>query len=195
MTDAAHLTSEEVAAYIDNTLSEADCARLKAHLSECAACRKEVVSVSRLVEGVPRSRRRFVAFSAIAAAAAVTVIFLARPGADPGIPKSERVRGSGAPATSEGVAVVKAISPIGEQPRSAGIVFLWHSAARDGAYRLTLTDDQGAKVWVAATSDTTLPLPRNVSLLSRRSYYWYVDVLQPDGQPATTGITSFQVVR
>jgi predicted anti-sigma-YlaC factor YlaD len=195
MTDAAHLTSDEVAAYIDNTLSEADCARVKAHLAECAACRKEIVSVSRLVAGAPRSKRRFVAFSAIAAAAAVTVIFIARPARDSDIAKSERLRGSRNVATAEGVAVVRAIGPIGNQASNARIVFVWHPLSRDGAYRLTLTDDQGAKVWLAATNDTTIPLPQNLSLVSRRNYYWYVDVLQPDGQSATTGITAFQVVR
>jgi hypothetical protein len=195
MTDAAHLTTDEVAAYIDNTLSEADCARIKAHLSECAECRKEIVSVSRLVESARRSRRRFAAFSAIAAAAAVTVILIARPATNSGIKQADPLRGPRNAATSEGVAVVRAISPTGEQASGARIVFLWHPVSSNGAYRLTLTDDHGAKVWIATTTDTTVPLPENVPLISSRSYYWYVDVLQPDGQAATTGITAFQVVR
>ena len=71
MTDGPHLTSEEVAAYVDNTLSDAECARVKAHLADCDTCRREIVSVARLIQRAPRSKRSVVAFTAIAAAAAI----------------------------------------------------------------------------------------------------------------------------
>ena len=195
MTSSAHLTSEEIAAYVDDTLSEADCARVKSHLADCAACREEIVSVSRLVEAAPRSRRRFVAFSAIAAVAAVMLVFLVRPSNDSGLTTGGRLRGPQHPAISEGVTAVRAIAPVGEQTSNAGIVFAWHPLSPSAAYHLTLTDDQGGKLWVAPTNDTTLQLPKGISLLPRRSYYWYADVLQEDGSTATTGIISFQVVR
>ena len=195
MTNSAHLTSEEIAAYLDDTLSEADCARVKTHLADCAACREEVVSVSRLLGAAPRSRRRFIAFSAIAAAAAVMLIFLVRPSTDSGLTTGGRLRGPQHPAMSEGVTVVRAIAPVGNQTSNDGIVFAWHPLSPGAAYRLTLTDDQGGKLWVAPTNDTTLHLPKGISLVPRRNYHWYVDVLQSDGSPATTGIASFQIVR
>jgi len=195
MMNSAHLTSEEIAAYLDDTLSEADCARVKAHLADCAACRDEIASVSRLIEAAPRSKRRFVALSTVAAAAAVMVIFLVRPSTDSGLSSRGRLRGPQNPAMSEGIAVVRAIAPVGDQASRGGIVFAWHPLSPGAAYRLTLTDDQGGKLWVAPTNDTTLHLPKGISLVPRRGYHWYVDVLQSDGSPATTGIASFQVVR
>jgi len=69
MSTGPHLGSEEVAAYLDNTLSDAECARVKAHLADCDVCREEVVSVSKLLERAPQSRRRAITFSTLAAAA------------------------------------------------------------------------------------------------------------------------------
>ncbi len=195
MTDGPHLTSEEVAGYLDNTLSEAECARVKAHLADCDVCRGEIVSVSRLVEGAPRSRRRFITLSAMATAAAVAVIFLARPSNDSDLPPVGSLRGPGSPAAAEGVLTVRAIAPMGQQTTSDGIVFVWHPAAAGAAYRLTLTDDRGAKRWVGTTNDTTLAIPKGTRLVPDRTYHWYVDVMQPDGGAATTGITTFQVSR
>jgi hypothetical protein len=194
MTAAGHLTSEEVAAYLDNTLSEAECAHVKSHLADCDACRGEIVSVSKLLEGAPRSRRRFVALSAMAAAA-VLAVFLARPSIDSELPAGVQLRGGDAPSATEGVSGLRAVAPIGRQTMGGGIVFVWHPALPGATYRFTLTDDRGGKIWVGSTNDTTLAIPNNALLLQDRSYHWYVDVLQPDGSSATTGITSFQVVR
>jgi hypothetical protein len=195
MTDGPHLTSEEIASYIDSTLSDAECARVKAHLADCDACREEVVSVSRLVQGAPRSKRRVVALSAIAAAAAVVAIVVARPSTDFGFPPQGSLRGRISPAASEGVNVVKAIAPIGHQTTSDNIVFVWHTASSGAEYRLTLTDDRGGKLWIGSTNDTTLRIPSNVVALPKGGYHWYVDVLQSDGGAATTGINSFQISR
>jgi hypothetical protein len=194
MSTAPHLASEEVAAYLDNTLSEAECARVKSHLADCDVCREEIVSVSKLLEGAPRSRRRFIALPAIAAAA-VLVIVLARPSIDSESPAGGQLRGSEAPFASEGVSGLKAVAPIGRQTNGDGIVFVWHPALPGATYRFTLTDDLGGKIWVGSTTDTTLALPGETSLPGNRGYHWYVDALRPDGSSATTGITSFEVVR
>ncbi len=195
MTNGQHLTSEEVAGYLDNTLSKAACARAKAHLADCDVCRGEIVSVSRLVDRAPRSSRRVVALSAMAAAAAVVLIFLARPAIDSDLPARGPLRGPDVPVATEGVTSVQAIAPIGRQTTSDGIVFVWHPAPPGAVYRLTLTDDRGGVVWVGSTNDTTLAIPKGTTLLPRRSYHWYVDVMLPDGGAATTGITSFEVSR
>lgn len=193
MTDGRHLTSEEVAAYLDNTLSEAECNRAKAHLADCEVCRAEIVSVSRLVDRAPGPRRRYIGVSAVAAAA-VIVIFVARPSADSDLP-SEPLRGQMSSATSEGVAAMRAIAPIGQQTTTDALLFAWHPAAPGAVYRLTLTSDRGAKVWVQSTNDTTLAIPRNIPLLPGGSYHWYVDATLPDGGAVTTGVTSFEVLR
>jgi hypothetical protein len=194
MNAGGHLTSEEVAAYLDNTLSEAESSRVTSHLADCDACRKEVVSVSKLIAGASRSRRRTIAFSTLAAAAAL-VFLLVRPSVDSNLPSRVALRGRDTQATSEGVASLRAIAPVGPQTGASPIVFVWHQAALGATYQFTLTDDRGGKVWVESTSDTTLALRRETSLLKNRDYHWYVDVLQPDGSSATTGVTSFQVRR
>jgi hypothetical protein len=194
MNAGGHLTSEEVAAYLDNTLSEAECARVKSHLADCDACRKEVVSVSKLLAGASRSRHRVIAFSTLAAAAALAFL-LVRPSIDSTLPASVALRGRDTPAASEGVSALRAIAPVGPETSADGTVFVWHPALPGATYRFTLTDERGGKVWVGSTNDTTLALPRETSLLKNRDYHWYVDVLLPDGSSATTGITSFQVVR
>jgi hypothetical protein len=194
MTTERHLTSEEAAAYLDNTLTDAECARVKSHLADCHACREEIVSVSKLLERAPRSRRRFIAVSAMAAAA-VLAVFLVRPTTDSELPASGPLRGDDAPFASEGVSGIRAIAPTGRQTVGDRIAFVWHSALPGATYRFTLTDDRGDKIWVASTADTALIIPDDTLVFQPRSYHWYVDALKSDGSSATTGIISFEVVR
>lgn len=194
MSTGPHLASEEVAAYLDNTLSDADCVRVKAHLADCEVCRAEIVSVSKLLDRAPRSRRRLIAFSAVAAAAALAFL-LVRPSLDSNLPGRVAVRGRDTPLASEGVSAIRAIAPIGRQGSGARPVFVWHPSVPGATYRLTLTDDRGGKVLVESTNDTTLTVPERTTLPPNRSYNWYVDAILPDGSTATTGVTSFQVVR
>jgi hypothetical protein len=194
MNAGGHLTSEDVAAYLDNTLSEEECARVKSHLADCDPCRKEVVSVSKLLTEAPRSRRRVIAFSTLAVAAALAVV-LVRPSIDSTSSQNGALRAPDTESASEGLSAIKAITPIGPQTNAAGIVFSWHPASPGATYRFTLTDALGGKIWVGSTSDTALALPREMPLQENRDYHWYVDVLQPDGSSATTGIETFQVVR
>jgi hypothetical protein len=194
MSTGPHLGSEEVAAYLDNTLSDAECARVKAHLADCDVCREEVVSVSKLLDRAPRSRRRVIAFSSVAVAAVLAFLFV-RSSADSRLPTRETVRGRDTPLASEGVSGVRVIAPIGRQATGADIRFAWHPSSSGATYRLTLADDRGAKVWVGSTNDTTLAIPNAIALLPGRTYDWYVDALLPDGSSTTTGIMSFKVGR
>jgi hypothetical protein len=193
MSTGPHLGSEEVAAYLDNTLSDEECARVKAHLADCDACRAEIVSVSKLLDRAPRSRRHFIAFSAVAAAAALAFL-LVRPSLDSNLPRRVAVRGRDTALTSEGVPRARAIAPTGLQTRAAGTLFVWHPLP-GATYRLTLTDDRGGKVWSGSTNDTTIALPAATALLPDRSYNWYVDALLSDGSSASTGVTTFQIRR
>jgi len=195
MSTGPHLGSEEVAAYLDNTLSDAECARVKAHLADCDVCREEVVSVSKLVERAPQSRRRAITFSTLAAAAAVLAFLLVRPSLDSNAPGRVAVRGGDTPFASEGVSGASAIAPIGRQAAGDSVLFVWHRASSGATYRFTLTDERGGKIWVGSTNDTTLAMPKRTALVPNRNYNWYVDVLLPDGSSATNGITSFQVAR
>jgi hypothetical protein len=194
MTTERHLTSEEVAAYLDDTLPEAERARAKSHFADCDVCRKEIVAVSMVLERAPRSNRRFIAFSALAAAAVLAIV-LVRPSTDSEVLPGGQLRGGDAPFAAEGVSAIRAIAPLGRQSIGDGIAFVWHPTLPGAVYRFTLTDDRGDKLWVGSTNDTTLIIPNRALLLEGRSYHWYVDALRPDGSSATTGIASFQVVR
>lgn len=193
MTEEAHLTSEDVAAYLDNALSESDGARIRAHLAGCEACRAEIGSVSRLIDSAPRAGRRFVALPALAAAA-VIIVFAGKAAID-SRSASDELRGNDIPATLEGVSAFQAVTPRGRQPIGDGVVFVWRPPLPGVTYRFTLTDEQGGKIWIGSTSDTSITLPDSVRLQQERSYHWFVDGLLPDGTAATTGITSFQLAR
>jgi hypothetical protein len=194
MSTGPHLGSEEVAAYLDNTLSDAECARVKAHLADCDVCRAEVVSVSKLLDRAPRPRRRVFAFSAVAAAAVLGFLLL-RPSPDTALRTTQPVRGPDTPIASEGVSGVRAIAPMGRQTTGDKILFVWHQPSPGATYRFTLTDDRGKKIWLGSTNDTTLVVPKEFTLAPKQSYNWFVDALLPDGSSITTGITSFQIVR
>jgi hypothetical protein len=193
MTEEPHLTTEEVAAYVDDALSEAESVRIKAHLATCEDCRSEVLSVSRLLETAPRARRRFGYWPALAAAAVVAVL-IGRAVTDGDTP-SDRVRGDTAPPAHEGVAAFQALSPIGRHPVGDRIDFVWRPPLAGATYRFTLTDERGGTIWTGSTNDTTITLPDAAVLRDNQNYHWFVDALLPDGTDATTGVRSFQVVR
>jgi hypothetical protein len=111
------------------------------------------------------------------------------------LPTGETVRGRDTPLASEGASRVQAIAPIGPQTTGDNILFVWHRPSPGATYRFTLTDERGAKIWVGSTNDTTLVIPKQFALVRKQTYNWFVDALLPDGSSATTGITSFQVVR
>lgn len=193
MTEEAHLTSEDVAAYLDNALSEPDSARIRAHLAGCEACRTEISSVSRLLDSAPRASRRFVVLPALAAAA-VIVVFVGKAAID-SRSAADELRGNDMPAAHEGVSAFQAVAPRGRQTIGDGVVFVWRPPLPGVTYRFTLTDEQGGKIWIGSTNDTSITLPDSVLLRQDGNYHWFVDGLLPDGTAATTGITSFQLAR
>ena len=69
----AHLEASAVAAYVDGALSRPAAASVEAHLAQCAACRAEVVQITRAVRP-RRGRRRSYVVASVAAAAAVLLI-------------------------------------------------------------------------------------------------------------------------
>jgi hypothetical protein len=191
MTTERHLSSEEVAAYLDDTLSVDECERIKAHIADCDRCRAEVVSVSRLLGAAPRSSRRYLTLSALAAAAVVAIV-VGRVWMNPERSNDTQVRGSAS--APEGIARIRAIAPVDDPKQGGDILFAWHPQAEGAVYRLTVTDARGTTIWSGNTSDTTFALPKREPPLATGTYHWYVDVMQADGTPATTGLTTFQIV-
>src|SRR6185503_16225931 len=169
-----HVDPHEVVGYIEATLPPAERARVEAHLSVCEDCTSELVAVSRLRRRAPRLALRLGLVAAAAAVAAV-VLLGPRPGRPPAVGELP-VRGDGAP-TAVGI-----VAPAEEATLREAPVFTWRTLPGATAYRISISRADGDSLWAATVSDTTVRLPVGAVLPSRDPYYWYVDVLLPDGR-------------
>jgi hypothetical protein len=189
-----HLTPEGLAAYLDGAVGSDERLRIQEHLEGCDSCRQEAAEVVLLLQRRGNRRVKRLAVP-VAAAAAVAAILLLTPslqngGRGPG----ERVRVPEPASGVEALPTVRALSPApGSTVGQADLVFAWEEAGEDAVYRLTVTDESGEPLWFHETTQTTVPLPLDVELLSEQTFFWFVDVLLPDGSTASTGVMSFSV--
>ena len=184
-----HLSSEELSAYLSNTLSATEREGVERHLVVCAECRAELVEGQRALATAPTSRRSnrdWFGLAGLAAAAAVLIAVWPRGEISRSPEPVERNAPQIAAPTS--LSIVSP-SPEGELDASTR-AFTWRRD--DGSsYRLTITDEAGRSIWSQATQDTTLVLPASIKLTSDSRYFWYVDALRSDGRSVTSGINSF----
>lgn len=192
-TDETHLTAEDVAAFLDRRMSAADRTGVEAHLADCPRCRGEIAAVQRLL--IARPVRRWgvllpVGLTAAAAAiVAIMVLTVDRPGSGSAV---ERNQAATETLRSEALQRIAVRSPADGDTIPPGRLSLsWSALGGEPTYRLTLTDDSGEPVWTGTTTDTSIALPPDVILQSRRTYFWYVDALRADGRAASTGVHSF----
>jgi hypothetical protein len=161
-----HLTSGEVAAYLDKALAPSDRSRVEAHLVDCAECRNELVEVTQLLRTRPH-RDRWVLPVGTAAAAAAVLLLVMWP--------RQRTESSGPgyrePAVTTTVAPV-AVAPSGAIATAAQLV--WTAVPHADRYRLTLFDSVGTVLWERETGDTAASLPDTLRLKSGASYFWKV---------------------
>jgi hypothetical protein len=187
-----HLSSEELGAYLSNSLSDAEREAVERHLASCGECRAELVEGQRAVATAPGGRRgsrsRFYVLG-LAAAAAVAFAIWPRTDFRPGPEVVER----NAPAREAGNVTV--VSPAAEAEVGASApAFTWKS--NDGAsYKITVTDAAGVPLWSASTSDTTIVMPSTIQLSRGQQYFWYVDALRTDGRSVTSGVNGFRTAR
>jgi Putative zinc-finger len=189
-----HPDTEDIAAYLNRSLPSAAHSDLEAHLASCRSCRREVISARRLVQAASlRSRWPMIVPAAVAALLALTLAGRAvlvptvhRPG----------VRGPAAAAGTEKVPTIPAFSPPEGRSVPVGTVrFTWGGQLDQPLYRLTLTDGSGKALWVRDTGDTTLAVLADVALAPGRTYFWYVDALDANGEALTTGTRRFVIAR
>jgi hypothetical protein len=184
----SHASSEEIAAFIDGSLTETDRTELEAHLEVCAGCRREANEVAQFLRE-RSSRRRWLVAAPIAAA--IVGLLLLYPGSRSPLPdRSVQVeRGAEATAQREALLPVEVIAPPEDVPiEPAALAFVWRGLETGTTFRLTLTDDSGRPVWSTEVSDTTVTLPVTVALEDGERYLWYVDALLPDGREASSGV-------
>lgn len=186
-----HLSSEDIAAYLDRRLSATDRQRIETHLAECDECRSEVVAVTRVVHTKPRDQRWWAV--GIAAAAAVVLFALFQPRSDSDALRTDALRAPDGSGDTESVLRVDVVTPTGGSiVNPDSLVLVWRRAGADVLYRLAVTDAGGGVIWTGSTSDTTLLVPSAAELRRGQVYYWYADVLYPDGRSATTGVHRFR---
>jgi len=194
--DSAHLTDEELAAYVDRGLDRAERARAERHLVDCDDCRAIVAEVGRtLAVPLPGRRRRVVWIGgvALAAAAAITLAVLPR-GPEPLGTGADSARAPGG--NGEDVARFAARTPAsGATVVPDTLSFAWESQGDGTVYQLTISDERGAVAWTHRTESTSVMLPAavGVTLVPGQAYYWRVEALLPDLRTATTDSRLFIV--
>jgi hypothetical protein len=197
-TYGSHLSSEEVAAYIDGAISGSDREQIESHLADCEECRRELVEVRTALRQFRRTPDwRIIAPAAVAAAAVIALLALPSLLSDPDSARDVRVRGPDESVRREGVPLIAVVNPLDGSTieMTEGLVFHWRAPAADASYQLTLGDDAGEVVWTLSTTDTLVTLPESVRLGPGSIYYWYVDALLPDGRSATTEVLQFMTAQ
>lgn len=194
---ARHITTEELAAYLDGGLDSSSSTRLEQHMADCSECRSELVDARALLATAPPTassvsppRRKL--WAAGLAAAAVLVLAA--------LPVMRRVTAPdrAAPvlrAAPTSQAEIDVISPGNEPVNPATVLFIWRPVEGASTYRLTVTDSSGTPLFTRSTTDTTATAPSEAAIGRGRSYLWYVDALRNDGRTSSSGIRSFSTAR
>ena len=189
----AHLTSEEVAAYLAGATRDAELDRLEAHMVDCDACRAEVVGVRRAVRGRGNRRGLWLALSGLAAAMLVGVLLLPPdtvtngPGGAPVFRDAQ-----GLPA--EGVTAIEVVTPAdGSQVPADSLRFEWRPLVGDVMFAVTISDENGDVVWTSNTLDTVLVMDPGIPLRPDRRYFLIVDALIDGSRSASSGMLEFSV--
>ena len=194
----AHLSVEQLASYIDGSLTPDERDRVLTHFDQCAECRREMTASRRVIARAPgaalRSRWRTLspAFAMLAAAALVFVV--ASPVLRNNRGRDVAVRAPTRIAESDNAPRLATVSPADEGAASPeNNTFVWRAASGDAEYRLTITDATGRIVWRKSTTDTSAVLPDSVRFVRGNDYYWSVEALLADGRSATTNARHFSV--
>jgi hypothetical protein len=189
-----HLTDEQVAGYVDRSLTDSERDKIEHHMAVCADCRLDVRAAAQLVRFNSRKKLWYRGSWAFAAAGAFVVLVIADP-FSAGEQDDSVFRAPERP-SEVGDHVISVAFP--EQSAALArdsLRFIWHTADTDARYRFTLTNMLGEELWTVDTEDTTLVIPRDVPLEPAVAYVWYVDALLLDGRSITTGTRRFELIR
>jgi hypothetical protein len=181
-----HLSTSQVAAFVDRTLAAKERQHVEAHLADCTQCREEVAEVAALVRQPGRRVSWYILWPVAAAAAILLLVVLPSRVGDPQGPTLRD--------TGEGVPAITVMGPAsGDTVVAEGLGLVWRSFATDARYHVHLSTADGTEVWRLSTTDTSATPPPDVRFVTGGTYLWYVDAFLPDGSSATTGIRRFTV--
>ena len=185
-----------------------------AHLVRCAYCRRELASLTDLLNDpqveeeirrveAPRTSRTsargryaFDAGRVIALAAAAAVLFLVWPLGERFSRPTERSTGANA-APHRAPTITASEAPVPTSPTGDVDelhVFRWSSVVGSDRYRLTLYDDAGRVIYEAQVLDTTFTLPGSVVTVLGRSYFWQVEARNGVDRWTPSELVEFRVV-
>jgi len=185
-----HLSSEELGAYLSNTMSETERPAVERHLVACADCRADLIETQRATAITPDKNRSWQGrLYALGLAAAAVIAFAVWPRRDVKIGPEPVERNR---AVSD--AAVAIVSPRQDGELNLERTFAWRRND-DASYNITVTDASGRTLWSQSTADTTAALPSSVPLSRGQQYFWYVDALRSDGRSVTSGVNGFHVSR
>ena len=179
--DPMHLSPESLSGFLDDDLSADERTGVEIHLASCAECRAELADVRSLL--LPR-KRSWLPFLVPAAAAAAVLLVLLLP-RDAQVPSGTR---AGPPAEMP----LAVVSPApGAEVAQGPVTFTWRSAGAGASYALTLQESDGRVAWTSLVTDTVAVLPDSLALAPGRTWFWFVDVMLPDGRALSTGVRRF----
>jgi anti-sigma factor RsiW len=186
-----HLSPDEIAAFIDGTISRTDRATTELHLSGCPECRAELTSCARIASTAPRRAppdQRWAWLGVVVAAGLVGILLRPRPHVVD--PEAAMQRGTDA----TGVTVTP-FAPADDSlvPR-AGLRFVWSSEGSQTSYRVVVTDKSGTPAWRKDVPDTSVDVPASARLIVGERYFWRVEALHADGRVSRTRQMSFRVL-
>jgi ElaB/YqjD/DUF883 family membrane-anchored ribosome-binding protein len=190
MSANAHLSSGDVAAIVDRSISRDARERAERHLSSCQQCRDELVECTRLANTAPTGRVRRVPWAWVGVAAAAGIIAVATlPRATGGIRHDASQRGGEPHATR-----ILTFAPTGLAIVSQrDLRFVWQRDGVNTNYRITVVDANGTNMWRTDVSDTSVAPPARLRLAPGARYFWRVEALHVDGSVSQSLMTSFRI--
>jgi hypothetical protein len=188
-----HLSVDQVAAHLERRLRGAERESVVAHLVECDECRREYIEAG-AVAGSARGNwigLRAGASVGLVAAAAITFAIMSPSSfrTDAGV-----IRGGSAErvAIPDAETTIRLATPSdGERLTGNTVRLAWHPNGFETLYRVTVQTADGEVLWKSSTHDTTVTVPSTVRLTAGETFYWIVDALQADGQPAHSQANAF----
>jgi hypothetical protein len=191
--DSAHLTDEQLAAFLDNRVSIGEHTAALTHMAVCADCRREVVAARHVL--APRrtvSRLGIAGMTAAAAMAAALAFVMVNRGSRQDVAEPP-VRAAEHAMQPDRLAALSVVAPADRSTIDSVTAFRWRAVERETTYRVTVQDEIGSVAWTAAVSDTFAVLPRGVTLVKGRQYFWTVDAQLLDGSTASSGVHRFTI--
>jgi anti-sigma factor RsiW len=190
MSDAIHLSVEELASMIDGSLPEHDRDRAERHLAECDSCREELAASARVVAtGVTAPVRRFPWRYLLPLAAGILLaVWIRRPIERPHMADVAQ-RGS----PTIGARILTVSPAVDAAVDASSLRFAWRPVEGSVGYHVVVKDASGTTVWRGDAVDTVLALPDSVRLQPNVPYVWRVDGERTDGSSAASVESGFTI--